>query len=535
MSDVLNSRQIFLRVAFVGTLCAVGSASASAAGPDPKLLEALRHTAEGDQTRAIQILVPLAAKAPDDFTLQLALANAYFGDRNFRQALETYKRIAERTPATNPLNGLAHLNLAKSYRMLGVLDLAIEECKLLRERPLPDAIQNAVIDERRALADELNQKSFAAYESAQYGSALGDLRKSLATHETSEAFLLAGMTLLKQARVYEARAYFKQVLARPDEANLHDRALDYLNKIRQGVWEESDPFRLRLSVGTGWNTNATSEGDSLANVSRPTADFLLDAGALVFRNPIHKFSLNYLASWNEIIGVPNLRVISNSIYADWTLRFGPARLGLVPQYVHQIVGASPLLHRPGGEARLQFRFGDWDAGAEVYLGKSVGLGGADYLTGLTQTRTVYTSYSDSFFFLRPFVMQIIDDSGSYSFVTYPCSFAAGVSASLPYGYTAWGGGIKAGWFPETDTRLFFQYRHLTKTFDGFFVPGNLVREDGENLLAIQAEHELDPTWTLYGSLATVINGSTLGSGTAIDKNYGQVVLGLGVQINLLRY
>jgi predicted Zn-dependent protease len=96
---------------------------------------AVRFFDAGDPAGAARILSPVVAAEPDNSSVRLLLARAYFHSAQLRRAEEQLRWLVDRDPADH----YAHFVLGRTLERLGKPGLALPHLRLaVAMRPLPD-------------------------------------------------------------------------------------------------------------------------------------------------------------------------------------------------------------------------------------------------------------------------------------------------------------------------------------------------------------------------------------------------------------
>ena len=482
---------------------------------DATFSQAVHALDSGDLALSETLFVNLIQQHPDRALYWFNLGNVYYSKGNSEKAVHCYTKVIRLKSALTPV---ARLYAARALRNAGHPHGASRVLLLIRESSLPRNIASEVHSEKVEVSAQLFQRGIDYYRSEDFVQAYLYFDTSARLSGDAEATAMRGMTLLKLNRLEGAKEAFASILQTSSDAARRDEALYFLELIRDGKWRIGT-YWAHVEVAPGYDSNLFYDAASVPPTANSIGDFSLTMGVKPIDRREFSITASYNVFWEEAFGVTAGRIVSQTALVDFNYYTLPWSFKLSPVLTYQELGEVPTQLRAGASLFAGRSFGPHHIGIRYmalrdYASSSI----YDYLAGTSQMADIEAIYDRIQWSLALFYRASIDNIGDQ-----PIG-----SGSLPAANWAHGPGATAEYWLTSTFRTSLTLSYLFANYLHAAQPGNLVRTDGQLGVSLKLSKILSRSLWGFVSFDYLLNQSTLGANSILDRNYNQLVARTGI-------
>lgn len=469
--------------------------------------QSLKLYTAGDFERSRNLLLYLVKAKPANALYWFNLGNSYFMLEQFRYAETCFKKVESLGSHLAPA---AALYRSKALSALGDKEAAkILLQQLLQSKKLTKSLaQDAnrdllVLNSSAPVEDGVAGEAFRLYREGRFRRALRVIEKSKVQDDNLK--MLKAMILIKLDREDSAH----EILSRLDG----DLARSLIERIRNTY---SKPKWVFIETAAGHDSNVYGANDATA---AGVWSVQAGGGGRFISKGLWYGSGGYSGRYREVLSYSDLRMVQHEGRLNFGREVAGDLVALSPYILHETLGGNARRFVSGTTARarttwkgVEFGFeGEWTAQRSLDRDES-------YLTGSGQNYSLYTGWVHNPVYLRANIMLGRLDVGDQDL---------GSGALLPYAHHSRGGGGTVLWRVRTDWAVEFSAAYTLRIYPTPPSSGP-KREDREWSWTTRVTKTFSPELSLYSSLTSTDNESTLNSTAVSNESYSQLQIMAGV-------
>ncbi len=341
------------------------------ATPAQQLQTAIQLYRQKKYVEAQPLLERLVQAYPDNDKVQYYLASVSLATRQLDRAGALYSKIKTDDPE---LRVRALLGASRVYRFQKKWVELVQTLRRMDDpgtRPeLTRAIKREVSEAQKSLVAE----GITHFEGDRYSTALDYFRASLLLADDPDSLMMAGVANYRLSNRAQAKLYFERILELNEASAYWAQSEDFLNLLQNNKTRIGfhSPFA-ELRLDSGYNSNYLLSDWSTPPLRAWETILSAGLGSQVFSSGTFGASLNYLLNFDEFIGKPKDRLISQ----EFALNMGSRQ----PRWIwsggintsHVISGNQPILLKPSARLRGEKIFGRQRFGLTLNVARSIPL------------------------------------------------------------------------------------------------------------------------------------------------------------------
>jgi hypothetical protein len=474
----------------------------------------------GDFAQASVTLKGLTKKYPKRALYWFNLGGAQFAQGSYAEAIQSYVAVIK---LKNPLQIPSRLYISRALRQMEKPTLAARMLSSLNSSKVPPHLGSEIQKERQSLSDDLFEKAVLHYRHAEYQDAVDKLDAYLRLSPDSEGYMMRGLAQLRVNQPKNARDSFARAENLSRVESQKNQAQYFLNQVRENAWRKG--FWVAANIDAGYLNNIFTVASEDSPVSAPLFGIGVRVGKQFYDRDNLSISGMYGITWEEALGEPDGRFLATSLSSDATYNPAPWTLRLSPLFTYQYYGTDPAQFRLGAQAVAGRFIGPVFAEANFSILKNSAASSLyGYLTGNTQDFELRGTLEIPAWTFVLFYRYTADAIGDLSFD----------GGLLPLANSSHGFGAQVDWTITAAWMASLSLTYAARHFPTIALPDNASRNDNQTTITAKAVHRLSPTIELYAQSDLVLNSSTLGANSIVDRNYTQIAFRTGVLWDILQ-
>jgi len=490
---------------------------------EEKLLQkALSKAQAGKYSHSKKLFLRLLKRNPKKGVYWFNLGNIYFLQKKYRSSIKMYKKVLR---LKSPLSVPAKFYIAKSQHEAGKLKLAAKLLNELKRERLPNSFRAQIqAEEDEILAKIRFNMGMVAYKQNNYPIAVSFFRESVEAKSTSDRLMMLGLAQLRTYNTRGARASLKKVKKMAREKELSENAGKFLDQIREGSWDPTRKVFPFLNFGVGYDSNFSAVASEDIPKKRVIYRAHLGVVHLLTRRGNFRMSNNYALSSGGPVNIPDDRFVGYRIGNNMRYQLNPWIFGLSPGFKQDFIWFRKFLMTPSiGLNALRF-WSYHEVGFNYrYSYRIANDSDFDYLGKARNRFTLFWGTSVGKFNAK------LD----YSIIVNSAEDLISGSTRIPIGSTSYIPGLNLVWIVNKNWEIESEFTYTIKNYNRTLLPGDIERKDKRSNYFLSVTRNLDREISAYISADYVINRSSLGSSSGVNKNYNELVGFVGLVWKLI--